>query len=151
MDIKNDKFIILEIIPTNSRYNGGEIVQLSALKIEKLKLQERFDYRIKEENLSVPQIIDFINYDNEQFKYVDDDKEILKNFKDFASGYTLLFLDNIYTPSFFEDFDNSQKQILDYLDLDYSKEVINEIMKKYNIKPTNHIVDILYEALLMKY
>ncbi len=151
MDIKKDKFIIVEIIPTNSRYKGGQIVQLSALKIDKLKLKERFDYRIKEDNITIPQIIDFISYDKDSFKYVDTDKEILKKFKKFANNYTLLFLDDIYTPSFFEDFDNNKEQILPYLNLDYSKEIITEIMNKYNIEPTDHIVDILYEALMMEY
>ena len=41
------KYIILEIIPT--KVLGGDIAQLSALKLEGLELKDRFDYRLCEE------------------------------------------------------------------------------------------------------
>ena len=46
LDINKDKYIIAEIIPTNSNKNLGEIIQIQALKIDGLKLINRFDYRL---------------------------------------------------------------------------------------------------------
>ena len=43
------KYIILELIPTKSI--GGDIIQLSALKIDDLKLIDRFDYRLNEDKI----------------------------------------------------------------------------------------------------
>ena len=53
------KYIILEIIPT--KVLGGDIAQLSALKLEGLELKDRFDYRLCEEKINIPDIIDMIN------------------------------------------------------------------------------------------
>ncbi len=151
MDIKNDKYIIFELIPTNTLENGGKIIQLSALKINGLNLIDRFDYRLKDEKLPIIEMKSWIDYDIESFKYVDDDSEILKEFNKFIDDYTLLLLDDIYTPAYIKDITNNKEQILKYLNIEYDKFVINNIMDKYHIQPTNYIVDILYEALMMEY
>ena len=151
MNIKKDKYIILELIPTNTLENGGKIIQLSALKINGLNLIDRFDYRLKDEKLPIIEMKSWIDYDIESFKYVDDDSEILSNFTKFVEDYTILLLDNIYTPSYIKNINNNKEQILKYLNIEYDKFVINNIMNKYNIEPTNYIVDILYEALMMEY
>ena len=49
----NKKYIILEIIPSAVDPKKGNIVQLSALKINGYKLESRFDYRLCEENNSL--------------------------------------------------------------------------------------------------
>lgn len=151
MNIKKDKYIILELIPTNTLENGGKIIQLSALKINGLNLIDRFDYRLKDEKLPIIEMKSWIDYDIESFKYVDDDSEILSNFTKFVEDYTILLLDNIYTPSYIKNINNDKEQILKYLNIEYDKFVINNIMNKYNIEPSNYIVDILYEALMMEY
>ena len=60
MEITKEKFIILELIPTNLKNKNGMIIQLSALKIDCLNLLERFDYRIKDEYLPLEQFKEII-------------------------------------------------------------------------------------------
>ena len=145
-----DKFIILELIPTNFISYGGSIIQLQALKIDDMKLLSRFDYRLNDDKLPIPEMKEFINYDNDKFTYVDSESDILEAFKDFVDDYPLLFIYDKYTYDFLEYLDNEKHDILEYFNLNYNKDIINEIINKYNIEPTNHIVDILYEALMMK-
>lgn len=151
MDIKKDKIIILELIPTNLKNNNGIIIQLSALKLDGLKLIERFDYRLKDDKLPLSQLKDMINYDNDQFTYVDNDSIILDKFKNLAKDYNILILDNIYTKDYIDHLDNNIDYILKYLNLEYDKDIIDTIINKYNLVNSNHIVDLLYEALMMEY
>ena len=144
-----NKIIILELIPTNLKQKNGSIIQLSALKLDNLKLLDRFDYRINDEYLPIIEMKEWINYDNDQFKYVNSEEEILNEFKSFCEDYDLYIIDNNYTKDYIEYLDNKIYNILDNLNLEYSDDVINIIMDKYNIQPTNHIVDILYEALMI--
>jgi len=44
MDLNKEKYIILEIVPTAVDPKKGDIAQLSALKIDGIKLVDRFDY-----------------------------------------------------------------------------------------------------------
>ena len=46
MDLQKDKYIIIELIPTHSESEKGFIAQLSALKLDGIKLEDRFDYRV---------------------------------------------------------------------------------------------------------
>lgn len=140
------KYVILEIIPT--KVCNGEIAQLSALKIDNLKLIDRFDYRLNKKLISNKQILDMTNYDNDKFIYCDSTKDILINFKKFISNYTLLIIDNQYTRNYLSTIKNKKESILKYLNMTYSDDIIFTIEKKYNIVPTNYIVDILYEAIL---
>ena len=151
MDIKKDKYIILEIIPTGYKKNNGTIVQLCALKIDGLKLIDRFDYRLTDEALPIKKFKEWIDYDNHLFSYVNSEEEILNKFKDFIEDMPLLIIDNDYTKDYFNHLDNNIENILDYLELEYDDYVIDKIMNQYNLQPSNHIVDILYEALMMKY
>ena len=151
MNIKKDNFVIVEIIPSNTYENGGMIVQISALKIKDLKLDERLDVRLCDKALPFPEMKRFIDYDNEEFTILDNEKDLLKALKDFCRNYPLLILDEIYTPSFLNYLDNDKECILNYLNLHYHKNIIDEIMTKYHLEPSNHIVDLLYEALMMEY
>lgn len=149
MDIKKDKYIILEIIPTNYRSKNGIIIQLSALKIEGLKLIERFDYRLKDEALPIIEMKDWINYDSASFTYVNTEQDIMDNFKQFNDNLPILILDNIYTKEFIESINSNINCILDYLEMEYSENIVDEIINKYHLEPSEHIVDLLYEALMM--
>ena len=150
LNIKKDKYIILELIPTNLKSKNGIIIQLSALKINGLKLENRFDYRLNDNKLPIIEMKSIIDYDNEIFTYVDSEEDILNNFKIFCEDYPIIIMDNIYTKEFL-DINNKIEYIYNYLNMSYSKDLIEQIISKYNLEPSNHIVDLLYEALMMEY
>lgn len=148
MNLKKDKYIILELIPTALSPKNGVIVQLSALKIRGLKLEERFDYRLKEDLIPYKDFVDLTSYDKDNFNYVDSSEEILKAFKKWVADYPLLIMDNQYTHNYLENISNSRESIFKYLNIDNTDDVIERLMKKYQLESTNHIVDILYESLI---
>lgn len=148
MDLNNKEYIILEIIPTAIHPSKGDIIQLQALKLNGIKLIDRFDYRLKEDKISIPQFIDMISYDKEQFTYKETTKEILNDFKEWTNNLPLLILNNTYTNNFLEELTNEKQDILKYLDMEYTDNVIEDIIKKYQLEPSNHIVDLLYESLI---
>ena len=51
MDLNKERYIILEIIPT--KVSGGDVAQLSALKINGIKLEDRFDYRLDKNKIRI--------------------------------------------------------------------------------------------------
>lgn len=140
------KYIILEIIPTATK--NGDIIQLSALKLEDLKLLDRFDYRLIEEKIPLNDLKEMINYDKDNFIYKNSTKEILTDFKKWSDKLPLLIIDNSYTLNYLEELENKKESIFKYLNMEYNNYIIEDIMKKYNLKPSNHIVDLLYEALI---
>ena len=119
------KYIIIEIIPTHSKSDKGKIIQLQALKIDNLNLIDRFDYRLN------------------------DDKEILKRFSKWSDKLPLLIIDNSYTRSYLKSLKNRKYSICNYLDTKYTDDLISELIKEYNLQPSNHIVDILYESMIL--
>ena len=140
------KYIILEIIPT--KVIGGDIAQLSALKLEGLELKDRFDYRLCEEKINIPDIIDMINYDKDNFKYVKRTSTIISKFKEWIEDYDLLIIDNLYTENYLEGIKNKKESVFKYLNMEFSDNIIEKIMDKYSLVPSNHIVDLLYEAII---
>ena len=146
MNLKNERYIILEIIPT--KISGGDVAQLSALKINGIKLEDRFDYRLDKSKINVPDILNMINYDNESFKYVKTTKTLMKNFKKFIGDLPLLIIDNSYTRNYLEGFDNKIESIFKYLGLEVNDDVFDRLMNKYELEPSNYLVDLLYEALI---
>ena len=142
------KYIILEIIPTALDPNRGEIIQLSALKINGYILEDRFDYRLKPSQIMNKDLERMIDYDQKSFHYVTYSKKILNDFKKFSKGYDLFIINNQYTANYLQEFPNKKESILDYLGFDFSDDVIEKIVKKYHLQPSNHIVDLLYEALI---
>lgn len=146
--MKNKKYIILEIIPT--KIKDGDIVQLSALKLNELKLVDRFDYRLSESKLENPYIKEMINYDKDSFKYKDTTEEIINDFKIWIEDYDLLIIDNLYTKNYLGEIHNNIESILTYLNLDYSDYVIDKIVDKYKLEKSNYIVDLLYESLIFE-
>lgn len=142
------KYIIVEVIPEAIHPSKGNIVQLSALKIDNLRLVDRFDYRVNEKNIYNKDLVKICSYDKDKFKYVNSTKGVLDAFKKWVEDYGLLILDNTYTHNYLESVKNNKESIVKYLGMSYTDDIIDKIIKKYNLEPTNYIVDILYEALI---
>ena len=100
MDFNKDKYIIVEVIPTWSNSKNGFIAQVSALKLEGLKLLDRFDYRVKDELIDNIDVLNIIQYDKNMFNYVDNIYFIPEKFKQFVEDLPLLVLDDTYTLDF---------------------------------------------------
>ena len=148
MDLQKDKYIIVEIIPTHSQKEKGFIAQLSALKLEGIKLIERFDYRVEDRFIESDDIKSIIQYDKNYFTYVNNIYFIIEKFKQWAKGYPLLIIEDTYTLDYLSELDNKKELIYPYIDVEYSQDVFDKIREKYKIKPSNHLVDILYEAVI---
>ena len=146
--MKNKKYIILEIIP--SAVKNGDIVQLSALKLNELVLVDRFDYRLSDDKIDNEYINNMVCYDKDSFQYKNTTDEIISDFKKWIEDYDLLIIDNLYTRNYLEKIDNKKESILKYLNLDYSDDVIDELIDKYKLEKSNYIVDLLYEALIFE-
>lgn len=148
MNLLNDEYIIIEIIPTAIHPSKGDIIQLSALKLKGIKLQDRFDERLEERLIALEDFKNMISYDKESFKYKTSTKEILDDFKNWSNNLPVLILDNEYTNNFLESISNKKESILKYLNKEYHDQIIEELIEEYNIEPTNYVVDILYESLI---
>lgn len=144
------KYVILEIIPTAVDSKKGEIAQLSALKLNGLNLIDRFDYRLNDDKIKIEDIKNMISYDKDSFNYVDSKEEILTKFQNFIEDYDLLIIDNEYTANYLEDIENKKESIFKYLKMDFSDDVIEKVIDKYKLEPSNYIVDLLYEALIFE-
>ena len=140
------KYVVLELIPT--KFNDGDIIQLSALKLNDLKLIDRFDYRLNENKITIPDLINIISYDKDKFIYKDTTDEIINDFKNWCEDYNLLILDNKYTYNYLKELNNEINYIEKELELEYSDDIIDVIVDKYKLQPSNYIVDLLYEALI---
>ena len=150
MDLKKDKYIIVEIIPTHSTKDKGYIAQISALKIDSLKLLDRFDYRLKDNLIENDDLKRFIQYDKKSFTYVDNKYFILEKFKHWVEDYPLLILEESYTRDYLDEISNKKELVYKYLDMDYSLDIFERIMEKYKLEPSNHLVDLIYEAIIFE-
>lgn len=148
MNLLKDKYIILEIIPTHSDKRKGTIAQIQALKLEGLKLIDRFDYRLDESLIENPDLKELISYDKDSFSYVDDKNIILQEFIKWIDKLPLLIIDNSYTIEYLSDIKNKKESVFKYLYLEISDDVFDKLMKKYNLEPSNHLVDLLYESII---
>ena len=148
MDFNKDKYIIVEVIPTWSNSNNGFIAQVSALKLEGLKLLDRFDYRVKDELIDNIDVLNIIQYDKNMFNYVDNIYFIPEKFKQFVEDLPLLVLDDTYTLDFLSYLDNKKELVYPYLDIEFSLDVIDRLKDKYNLEDSNHLVDLIYESLI---
>ena len=84
------------------------------------------------------------------FTYVDNIYFIIEKFKRWAEDLPILIIEDNYTPNYLSELDNSKELIYPYIDMEFSNDVFTKIMDKYKIEPTNHLVDILYEAIIFK-
>jgi len=148
MDLQKDKYIIAEIIPTHSNSDEGFIAQLSALKLDGIKLEDRFDYRVDNRHIDNEDIKNIIKYDKEMFTYVDNIYFIIEKFKRWAKDYPIMLIEDNYTKNYFKELDNHMELVYPYLNLEYSQDVFTEIMDKYKLQPSNHLVDLIYEAII---
>lgn len=146
--MKDKKYVIVEIIPEAISPDKGNLAQISALKLDGLKLLDRFDYRLSEDNLSNNDIKNLISYDRNSFKYLKSTKELLDEFSKWSDGLPLLIFDNSYTNNFLVSLTNEKVSIASVLDMEYTDDFMNIIINKYKLEPSNYIVDILYEALI---
>ncbi len=143
------EYIILEIIPTNSNANLGFIAQVQALKILDNKIIDRLDLRVKEDLINNSDLLNMIGYDKEMFLYLDKD-ELKNKFIEFIDNSHLLIIDNNYTKEYLSNIKNKKESVFSYLNLELSNNVFNELIDKYKLEPSNHLVDLLYEALMFE-
>lgn len=148
MKLQKDKYIIVEIIPTHSNSEEGFIAQISALKLNGIILEDRFDYRVASNLIENEEIKRIISYDKNQFTYVNNIYFILEKFKKWSKNYPLLIIEETYTLDYLKELKNEKELIYSYLNLKYSEDVFDRIKEKYKLKPSNHLVDLLYEAII---
>lgn len=142
------EYIILEIIP--DRLKNGNIIQLEALRIKDLKLVDRLDIRLNEDLIPLDSLKEIVSYDKDKFIYKDTKEEIISEFKNFIEDIPLLILNNEYTNNYLEEIDNEKIDITNLLNMEYSDDLIDKIIEKYKLQPSNYIVDLLYEALMFE-
>ena len=125
------EYIILEIIP--DRLKNGNIIQLEALRIKDLKLVDRLDIRLNEDLIPLDSLKEIVSYDKDKFIYKDTKEEIISEFKNVI-----------------EEIDNEKIDITNLLNMEYTDDLIDKIIEKYKLQPSNYIVDLLYEALMFE-
>ena len=148
MNLQNDKYIIVEIIPTHSNPEEGFIAQISALKLDGIKLIDRFDYRVEDKFLDNDNLKAMIQYDKKNFTYVNNIYFIIEKFKQWAKDYPLLLLEGNYTKKYLKELPNTKEIVYPYLDLEEEPHVFDKIIDKYNLEISNHLVDLIYEAII---
>jgi len=150
MDLLKTKYVILELIPTSITKENGVLVQLSALKLDGIKLLDRFDYRINEDEVPLTEFIEMCSYDKESFIYLDSTDKILDKFKEWIEDLPLLIIDNIYTRNYLVDIPNKKESVFNYLNIKNDDDAIQNMISKYHLEPSNYIVDLIYEALIQE-
>ena len=151
MDLLKDKYIIVEIIPTSLNKENGQIVELTALKLDGLKLIDRFNYRLNKDKVLLKDFLDMCNYDDNEFIYLDETNDILSKFKEWSNNLPLLIIDNTYTLNYLSDFTNNKELIFSYLNLEFNDNVIQEMIDKYQLESSNYMVDLVYEAIIRQF
>ena len=144
------EYIIVEIIPNHSNYKIGYIVQLQALKIKEDKIIDRLDLRVSDDLIDNIDLLKIISYDKNMFNYTNDKNYILNEFAKFIGKNKLLIIDNFYTESYLSHLPNKKESVFNYLGMKYSIDVFDKLIEKYKLEPSNHLVDLLYEALMFE-
>lgn len=148
MNLQKDKYIIVEVIPTHSKSDKGFIAQLTALKLEGIKLLDRFEYRVNNDLIENNDIKRMIQYDKESYTYVDDTKTILKEFKKWSKDFPLIIIEDTYTLDYLKSLKNKKELIYPYLHMEYSLDVFDRIREKYKLLPSDYLTDLIYEAII---
>ena len=144
------EYIIVEIIPSHSNSKVGFIIQLQALKIKEDKITGRLDLRVDESLINNQDLLNMISYDKDMFKYTKDKDYILKEFKKFIGKDKLLIIDNYYTLDYLSKITNKKESVFKYLNLEMSNDVFDKLIEKYQLEPSNHLVDLLYESIIFE-
>ena len=148
MELTKNKYVIVEIIPTSLNKDNGQVVELTALKVDGLKLIDRFNYRLNKEKVVLKDFLDMCSYDDDSFNYLDDSSEILDKFKEWVNDYPILLIHDTYTLNYLSDIDNSKELVLPYLELENGRDVIQNMVDKYELEASNYMVDLVYEAII---
>ena len=143
-----NEYIIVEIIPSHSKAYYGYIVQLQALKIKDDIIIDRLDLRLDESLINNYDLLNMTSYDKEMFKYTKKRNTILEDFKEFIGKDKILIIDNGYTEDYLEEIENKKESVFKYMGLTYTEDIFDIIIDKYDLVPSNHLVDLLYEALM---
>ena len=144
------EYIIVEIIPSRSNAKDGFIVQLQALKIKEDKIVGRLDLRVDENLIDNPDLLRMISYDKDMFTYCPSKDTIMQEFIEFIGKDKLLIIDNYYTLDYLKNIKNKKDSVFKYLDLEFSDDVFDKVINKYKLEPSNHFVDLLYEAIIFE-
>ena len=148
MNLQKDKYIIVEVIPTYSKKEKGTIAQISALKLDGIKLLDRFDYRLEDHLIENERLREMVQYDKKSFTYVNNIYFIIEKFKHWVEDYPLLILEDKYTRDYLEELPNKKELVYPYLGLEHTIDVFDKIMEKYSLQPSEHLVDLIYEAII---
>lgn len=146
MNLLKDEYIIVEIIPTHPDPLKGDIAQISALKLKGINLVDRFDYRLN--NVNNSDVLRMIQYDKDNFKYLDNSKDILKEWDKFSSNYPIIIFEDTYTKDYLNN--KNKELIFPYLDMEPSIDFFDKLKKKYKLEDSNYLVDLIYEAIIME-
>ena len=146
MNLLKDEYIIVEIIPTHPDPLKGDIAQISALKLKGINLVDRFDYRLN--NVNNSDILRMIQYDKDDFKYLDNSKDILKEWDKFSSNYPIIIFEDTYTNNYLNN--KNKELIFPYLDMEPSIDFFDKLKEKYKLEDSNYLVDLIYEAIIME-
>lgn len=145
---QKDKYVILELIPTRSDPKYGIIAQISALKLNGIKLEDRFDYRVEDKFVDNEYVLGMIQYDKEMFTYVNNIYFMFEKFKHWVKDYPIYIVEEDYTLKYLKDLKNKKELVFNYLDLKNGPDVITRLKEKYKLQPSFHIVDLIYEAII---
>ncbi len=145
MKLDKDEYVIVEVIPTKAK--DGDIVELTALRVNGLKLVDRFNYRLNKYKVEIPEFLEMCSYDDDKFEYCDNTKDIINSFKKWVGDLPLVVIDNTYTNNYL-DFSNKLELVFPHLDLEVDGEVIQNMITKYKLEESNYIVDLVYEAII---
>ena len=146
MNLLKDEYIIVEIIPTHPDPLKGDIAQISALKLKGINLVDRFDYRLN--NVNNSDVLRMIQYDKDNFKYLDNSKDILKEWDKFSSNYPIIIFEDTYTNNYLNN--KNKELIFPYLDMEPSIDFFDKLKEKYKLEDSNYLVDLIYEAIIME-
>ena len=89
-----------------------------------------------------------IKYDKKNFNYVDNIYFIIEKFKQWSKDYPLLLLEENYTKKYFTELKNKQELVYPYLNLEYEPNIFDKIIDKYKLELSDHLVDLVYEAII---
>ena len=110
---------------------------------------ERYISENKKDNLvNNITVLNTMKYDCDMFKYVFDTDTMMNDFKTFVGDYNIFIVEDSYTLDYLSYLDNKMELIYPYLNMEYSLDVFDKIIDKYNLEFSNHLVDLIYEAII---